>query len=213
MPDAKPTQAFVPVKEVRNGIIVLKDGGYRGVMMCSSINFALKSEDEQKAIIGGFQTFLNTLDFSVEIVIHSRKMDIRPYLALLNERVAAQTSEMMQIQLREYIAFIQSFMEGSDIMTKTFYIIVPYSPVVLPVGTSVPDIFGGAKKPSASGITSSFEEHRIQLEQRMALVAGGLSGTGLRVAPLQTEEVIELLYKSFNVGEVDGPIQQEIGKA
>ncbi len=81
----KATQSFVPVKEVRNGVVILKDDGYRGIMMCSSINFALKSEDEQKAIIGGFQTFLNTLDFSVEIVVHSRKMDIRPYLALLQD--------------------------------------------------------------------------------------------------------------------------------
>lgn len=208
MADAKPTQAFVPVKEVRNGIVVLKDGGYRGILMCSSINFALKSEDEQRAIIGGFQTFLNTLDFSVEIVIHSRKMDIRPYLALLNERLAAQTSEMMQIQLREYIAFIQSFMEGSDIMTKTFYIVVPYAPVGVSVSTPAPGIFGGSKKPAAAGMASSFEEHRIQLEQRMALVSGGLSGTGLRAAPLGTEEVIELLYRSFNVGEIDSPMQQ-----
>lgn len=209
MVDAKPTQTFVPVKEVRNGIIFLKDGGYRGIMMCSSINFALKSEDEQKAIIGGFQTFLNTLDFSIEIVIHSRKMDIRPYLALLNERLTVQTSEMMQIQLREYIAFIQSFMEGSDIMTKTFYIIVPYSPVGVSVPTATSGMFGGAKKPQSAGMTSSFEEHRIQLEQRMALVAGGLSGTGLRAVPLGTEEVIELLYHSFNVGEIDTPMKQE----
>lgn len=201
MPDAKPTQAFVPVKEIRNGVVILKDGGYRGILMCSSLNFALKSEDEQRAIIGGFQTFLNTLDFSVQIVVHSRKMDIRPYLALLNERLDAQQSELMRIQVREYVQFIQSFMEGSDIMTKVFYLVVPYSPAIAgEVVSSLPVL--GKKKPSSESETGgSFEEYRVQLEQRMALVAGGISATGLRAVPLGTEEIIELLYRSFNLSE------------
>lgn len=210
MAPATPTQAFVPVKEVRNGIVILKEGGYRGILMCSSLNFALKSEDEQRAIIGGFQTFLNTLDFSIEILIHSRRMDIRPYLSLLNERLGAQTSEMMSIQVREYIQFIQNFMAGSDIMTKLFYIIVPYTPALTPVvkPTDLP-FLGTQKTATPLGIDAAFEEHKVQLEQRMALVAGGLSGTGLRAVPLQTEEVIELLYRSFNVGELETPIKAE----
>ena len=97
---ASPTQQFVPVKEIRNGIIVLKDGGYRGVLICSSVNFGLKSADEQHAITLGFQNFLNTLDFSIQIVINSRKMDLRPYLTLLEGKEADQTSELMRIQLR-----------------------------------------------------------------------------------------------------------------
>lgn len=209
MAEAKSTQAFVPVKEIRNGVIVLKDGGgYRGVLMCSSINFALKSADEQRAIIGGFQTFLNTLDFTIEIVVHSRKMDIRPYLALLNERTESQTSELMRIQLREYIQFIQNFMAGSDIMTKIFYIVVPYTPaLVAPLQTSAVPFLGKQAPPKPAGLDTAFEEHRVQLEQRIALVAGGLSGTGIRAVPLGTEEVIELLYRSFNVGEFETPIK------
>lgn len=206
MPDSKPTQTFVPVREVRNGIVVLKDGGYRGVLMCSSINFALKSEDEQRAIIGGFQNFLNTLDFSVQIVAHSRKMDIRPYLQLLETRRDAQKTELMQIQLREYIQFIKNFIEGSDIMTKIFYLVVPYSPTpVADVGKSLPFFSGGNAK-SPVGLTETFEEHRVQLEQRMALVSSSLMATGLRAVPLGTEEVIELLYRSFNLGELETPI-------
>src|SRR6266481_4175489 len=127
MPASKPAQAFVPVSEVRSGVVILKEGGYRGIMLCSSLNFALKSEDEQRAIIGGFQNFLNTLDFTVQIVVHSRKTDVRPYLALLNERLEHQTTELMRIQVREYIAFIRNFIEGSDIMTTTFYVVVPYT--------------------------------------------------------------------------------------
>ncbi|KND51219.1 MAG: hypothetical protein ABA06_02825 [Parcubacteria bacterium C7867-001] len=201
MPDAKPTQAFVPVKEIRNGVVILKDGGYRGILMCSSLNFALKSEDEQRAIIGGFQTFLNTLDFSVQIVVHSRKMDIRPYLALLNERLDAQQSELMRIQVREYVQFIQSFMEGSDIMTKVFYLVVPYSPAIAGEMVSSLPMLGKKKTAGESETSGSFEEYRVQLEQRMALVAGGISATGLRAVPLGTEEIIELLYRSFNLSE------------
>ncbi len=205
MATSKSTQSFVPVQVVRNGVVILKDGGYRGIMMCSSLNFALKSEDEQKAIIGGFQNFLNTLDFSIQIVIHSRKMDIRPYLALLQERMEVQTSELMRIQLREYQAFIRNFIEGADIMTKTFYIVVPYSVVNVKQAVSALPFFGGSSKPD-SGEDSSFEETRVQLEQRMALVAGGLASSGLRAVPLNTEEIIELLYRSFNLADMENPI-------
>lgn len=207
MPDAKPTQAFVPIREIRNGVVILKEGGYRGVLMCSSINFALKSEDEQKAVIGGFQSFLNTLDFSVEIVIHSRRMDIRPYLALLEERVNQQKTELMQIQLREYISFVKNFIEGSDIMTKLFYLVVPFDAApASSVASSFP-LFGQTAAAGPQGMTDAFEEHRIQLEQRMTLVAGGLMGTGLRVVPLGTEELIELFYRSFNLGAQETPIR------
>lgn len=205
MPDANPTQAFVPVKEVRNGIIVLKDGGYRGVLMCSSLNFALKSEDEQKAIIGGFQNFLNTLDFSVQIVVHSRRMDIRPYLAFLETLEPAQKTDLMRIQLREYIQFVKNFIEGSDIMTKLFYVVVPFTPAAgAAVASALP--FLGGKKPAENAFSGSFEEHRVQLEQRMSLVTSTLMSTGLRAVPLGTEEVIELLYRSFNLGELETPI-------
>jgi type IV secretory pathway VirB4 component len=203
---SKATQAFVPVKEVRNGVVLLKDGGYRGILMCSSINFSLKSEDEQRGIIGGFQTFLNSLDFSVQIVVHSRKMDIRPYLQLLNERMDAQSTELMRLQLREYIAFIENFVTGADIMTKTFYVVVPYAPsgnseLARSLG------FGKKAAPAEESGDVTFEEHRVQLEQRMSLAASGLAASGLRAIALGTEEIIELLYRSFNLGDMENPIR------
>lgn len=210
MPDAKPTQAFVPVQEIRNGVIILKNGGYRGILMCSSVNFALKSEDEQRAIIGGFQSFLNTIDFSVEIVVHSRRMDIRPYLALLEERAGAQATELMQIQLREYIQFVKNFIEGAEIMTKVFYVVVPYDAVtVKKVAGGLPSILPTPERPRTEGLSGEFEEARIQLEQRMNVVAAGLSGSGVRAVPLDTEAVIELMYRSFNVGDIETPIKQQ----
>src|SRR5487761_2515999 len=127
---ADTTQQFVPVKEIRNGVVILKDGSYHGVLICSSINFGLKSAEEQHAITLGFQNFLNTLDFSIQIVVNSRRMDLRPYLALLEEKAPEQKSELMRIQLREYIEFVHSFADQANIMTKSFYIVVPYAPKV-----------------------------------------------------------------------------------
>ncbi len=211
MPESKSAQSFVPVKEVRNGIVILKDGSYRGILMCSSINFSLKSDDEQQAIISGFQSFLNTLDFSIEIVVHSRKMDIRPYLSLLNERMGAQTSELMRIQLREYIQFIQNFIAGSDIMTKLFYLVVPYTPSGasnIAASFKIPGLGGNEQGSTTSGLSQSFDRDRAQLAQRMALVASGISSSGLRAVELGTEEIIELLFRSFNPGETENSIRQ-----
>lgn len=207
MTESKSSQSFVPVKEVRNGVIVLKNGGYRGVLMCSSTNFALKSPDEQHAIIGGFQNFLNTLDFSIEIVIHSRKMDIRPYLATLAEREGAQQTELMKVQVREYTKFIGNFIEGADIMTKLFYVIVPYEAALVGQGGAGLPFFGKKDDTPKEGLTEGFAQHRAQLEQRMALVSSGLISTGIRAAALGTEEVIELLYRSFNLGDLETPIK------
>lgn len=200
------TQQFVPIKEIRNGIIIMKDGGYRGVLICSSINFGLKSADEQHAITMGFQNFLNTLDFSIQIVVNSRRMDLRPYLALLEEKAPEQRSELMRIQLHEYIEFVRSFTDQASIMTKSFYIVVSYAPHV-----TTASALGFLQRRSApvknAAAETSFEEDRAQLEQRLALVSSGLSGTGVRAVPLGTEEVIELLYRSFNPGELENPIR------
>lgn len=209
MASTKATQSFVPVKEVRNGVVILKNDGYRGILMCSSINFALKGEDEQRAIIGGFQSLLNTLDFSIQIAVHSRKTDIRPYLALLAEREATQATELMRLQLREYIAFIRNFIDSSDIMTKMFYVVVPYAPSAGSAASNAVSFLNRKKEggePTGTTQESSFEESRVQLEQRMALVVQGLASSGVRAIPLGTEEIIELLYRSFNLSELESPI-------
>ncbi|MFA7302432.1 MAG: hypothetical protein WC030_01670 [Candidatus Paceibacterota bacterium] len=199
------TQQFVSVKEIKNGIVILKDGSFRGILICSSINFGLKSADEQHAITLGFQNFLNTLDFSIQIVVNSRKMDLRPYLALLAGKADEQKTDLMKIQLREYIEFVRSFADQANIMTKSFYVVVPYAPRTTASSALGFLHRGGAGDTAAA--QASFEEDRIQLEQRLTLVASGLAGTGVRAVPLGTEEVIELLYRSFNPGELENPIR------
>lgn len=204
------TQEFVPIKEVRDGILILKDGGMRAILLCSSMNFSLKSDDERNAILLQFQDFLNSLDFSVEILIQSRKLDIRPYIALLEERETKQENNLMKIQVREYIEFIRNFTESTNIMTKHFFIVVPYTPAII-TGASAGGIisslgFGGKKK-GATTNDAGFDENRSQLEERLSVVEQGLVRTGIRVVRLGTEEAIELFYKAFNPGETEKPIK------
>lgn len=203
--NAKPTQSFVPIKEIRDGIILLKDGSLRTILLASSLNFALKSSDEQQSIIFQFQNFLNSLNFSVQIYTQSRRLDIRPYIALLEERLRDQVGDLMKMQTREYIEFIKSFTESTNIMTKSFFIVIPYTPAVLSGVSAVKSTFLG-NKTNVNDEKSSFEENRSQLQQRIEVVEQGLVRCGIRIAELGTEELIELFYKTFNPGDVDKPI-------
>jgi type IV secretory pathway VirB4 component len=206
---AKATQDFVPIKEIRDGVVILKDGSMRSILLASSINFALKSADEQQAILMQFQDFLNSLDFSVQIFIESRRLDIRPYLALLEQRYKEQTIDLMKLQTREYIEFIKNFTESVSIMTKSFFIIVPYMPPVLTSSGGL-NILNKKKGTTASKVldaTAQFEENRSQLDQRLSVVEQGLSRCGIRVIKLGSEEMVELYYKLFNPGETEKPIQ------
>lgn len=203
--NAKPTQSFVPIKEIRDGIIVLKDGSLRTILLASSLNFALKSADEQQSIIFQFQNFLNSLNFSIQIYTQSRRLDIRPYIALLEDRLKDQVGDLMKMQTREYIEFIKSFTESTNIMTKSFFIVIPYSPAVLSGVSAVKSTFLGNKN-NINDEKSSFEENRSQLQQRIEVVEQGLVRCGIRIAELGTEELIELFYKTFNPGDVDKPI-------
>src|ERR1035437_1797176 len=123
--NAKATQEFIPIKEVRDGIVVLKNDELRAIVLANSVNLSLKSADEQQATIMQFQNFLNTLDFSVQISIQSRRLDIRPYLLLLENRIKVQSEPLLKLQTREYIGFIRRFTEDVSIMTKSFFLIVP----------------------------------------------------------------------------------------
>jgi len=203
------TQDFVPIKEVRNGVVILKDGGLRSVMMASSINLALKGAQEQEAVIQQFQGFLNSLDFTVQFFIESRKLDIRPYLALLEERLALEMDDLMKLQIREYITFIKDFTERANIMSKNFFIIVPYDPALMGQGKgasgALGSLLGVSTGDNAPMSDELFEQYRSQLEQRVGLVEQGIVRTGVRVVPLGTEEVIELFYKLFNPGELEKP--------
>ncbi|MFA5001115.1 MAG: hypothetical protein WC531_02710 [Candidatus Paceibacterota bacterium] len=202
------TQDFVPLKEIRNGVAVLKDGSLRSILMVSSVNFGLKSNDERAAIISEFQNFLNSLDFSLQIFIQSRRLDIRPYLAMLEQRKLDQTNELLKVQIKEYIEFIRFFTDQNNVMTKNFFAVVPYTPAIvnLKQGGLLSKVLG--KKTTASArdqANSNFEENVAQLNQRQNVVKNGLMRIGLQAEPLGTEELIEIYFKIFNPGETGTP--------
>ncbi len=206
MPISKATQEFVPIKEIRDGVIILKDGSMRAVVMASSVNFALKSVDEQQAVIMQFQNFLNSLDFSIQISIESRALDIRPYIAILEERYKKELGDLMKIQIREYVQFITSFVEQTSIMKKDFFVIIPFSPTIKSSSGNPLDQIMNKQKISKNTDDENFEENRTQLEQRIGTVSQGLSGCGIRTVQLGTEEIVELFYKIFNPGDMEKPI-------
>jgi len=210
MPTAKTTQEFVPIKEVRDGVIIMKDGSMRGIVLSTSLNFALKSADEQEAIIYQFQNFLNSLDFSVQISIQSRQLDIRPYLATLEKRYTDELNDLLKIQIKEYIGFVKNFTENQNIMSKTFFVVIPFMPVSFGAkkGEGLGSFLPSAnKKEVKTAKTDNFEENRMQLEQRVSVVQQGLLRCGIKSASLGTEEAIELFYKLFNPGDTEKPMK------
>ena len=193
------TQEFVAVRDIRDGIVILKNGQMCSILLASSINFALKSLDEQRAILQQFQLFLNTLDFSLQIYVQSRKLNIEPYLELLQSRESAQDNDLMRIQLREYMDFIRTFMNEVDVMSKNFFVVIPYTPGAMNIKKGITDMF--TKSRAATPSDNTFEENRIQLEQRVGIVEQGLVRLGVRTIPLKNDELVELYYHIFNPGE------------
>lgn len=202
------TQDFVPIKEIRGGTIILEDGSMHSILFVASLNFALKSYDEQMATIAQFQNFLNSLEFSIQIVIQSRKLDIRPYVATLEEKRRDQENDLIKMQINEYMQFVQNFSDSVNIMEKKFFVVVSYTPPTIAAsGTNSPlSKFLNRNQDQQITNDEQFEEAKSQLEQRVDLVSAGISRTGLRLAPLGTEEAIEVLYRIFNPGESEKPI-------
>jgi len=204
--EAQPTQKFVEVKEIKDGAIILENGSLRRVLMVSGINFELKSEEEQNVITYAYQNFLNTLDFSVQIVIHSRKLNIDNYLDKLSERGSIETNELLKNQISEYIEFIRSYVELNAVMAKNFFVVVPYDPIIISEGgKKIFDLFkfGSKTKTKTSNTEESLEQKMIQLNQRTEQVINGLSQIGLRVVALNDEELIELFYNLYNPSNIE----------
>jgi len=209
------TQEFLEIKDIREGVLVLRNNGIRGILMVSSMNFALKSKDEQNAIIFAFQNFLNSLDFSCQIVVQSRNINITPYLDIIKGLEEKQTSELMKAQTSAYHDFIQELVQGNSIMTKSFYVTVPYTLTeILGLGATgkqfnfLKKMFGkkgagGSKDQQLSD--EDFEKCKNQLWQRMEFLAMGLKRCGLEIIPLTTPELIELFWS------IHHPAEAEIG--
>jgi hypothetical protein len=200
---SSPSQLLVPISEIKEGVISLKNGGLRSVLLVSSVNFALKSNEEQEAIINRFQDFLNSVDFSVQIIVQSRKLNIGPYLKNIKEMEKSQENELLRVQTAEYHDFVKELVESTNIMNKSFYVVVPYSLGENAKKKGVFSLLKEATSPSKGKIEDKrFSQLKAQLWQRVDHVASSLSAMSMRAIPLNTEELIELFYEAYNPGGV-----------
>lgn len=192
-------QHHLDIEEIKDDCVVLKDGTLRAVVLVSSINFALKSEDEQIAVIQGYTQFLNSFDFSIQIVIQSRKLDIDDYLDRLKVVEREQTNELLRMQTAEYRQYIKELVEMADIMSKRFYMVLPYSPL-----SNKEKGFFARLKETLSPTTiihlkqQKFEKYKNELFKRVDYVIDSLSSIGLKSVQLDTQSLIELFYNTYN---------------
>ncbi len=189
MAEKTSTQQFLEIDQIRDGVMILKNKTLRGVLIVSSVNFALKSVEEQNSIIYQFQDFLNSLDFSTQILCQSRKLNITGYLDKINFLEENQTNEMLRAQTKEYKNFIQNIVANQDILIKNFFVIIPYATIEA-TGLTIP----GKKKESPQLTEEVFQRCKSQLWQRMEFAALGLRRCGLQAVPLTSPELIELFW-------------------
>ena len=195
------SQQFVVIKEIKDGVLYLKQGGLRKVLMVNGINFDLKSQEEQQFTLNSFQSFLNALDFSVQFFVHSRKVNISTYLEKIKARKAQEQNELLQLQIEEYGEFISSFVEKNPIISKDFFIVVPYDPIVVVEQTrkNILGLFSKSKKQNKdSQVADSASKHVEQLNYRVDGVTAGLEQIGLHTTPLNDDELTELYYNLYN---------------
>ena len=205
-----PTQQFLEMDQIREGVLILKNKSLRGVLMVSSLNFALKSDDEQQAIVYQFQSFLNSLDFSVEIVIQSRILNITGYLEKLKELESKQKNELMRIQTADYRNFVSEMVSSRQILTKTFFVVIPFT-LIQSAKAHVSKIkIPNLKEAPVEFDEDSFQRAKSQLWQRMEFISAGLRRCGLQCSSLDSLELIELFWGLYHPEEAETGYYPEI---
>ncbi|TSC75914.1 MAG: hypothetical protein G01um101430_84 [Parcubacteria group bacterium Gr01-1014_30] len=195
-------------EQIREGVLLLKNKGLRAVIMASSLNFALKSEEEQQAILYQFQNFLNSLDFPVQILVQSRRLNITGYLDKLKTLEEKEENDLLKVQIANYRKFIAEIMAGGVIMQKSFYVVVPFSPIEGAEGTKLRQVAALARK--AELTEEGFQRAKTQLWQRVEFVVLGLRRCALQTAPLNSRELIELLWGFYHQPEAEKGYYPEI---
>ena len=195
----KTTQGFLRLSEIKNDCVVMSDGTLRAILNVSSTNFDLKSQEEQNSIIFSYQRFLNSLDFPIQILMQSRKMEVSNYIEKLKKIAQKQTNELLRVQTLEYIEFISRLIENASIMNKNFYVVVPLGESIFPAAAGFfSSIFGNGKAKEASQRIANFEKEAEKLALRVNAVQSNLNGAGVRAERLNTEQIMQLYYNSYN---------------
>jgi hypothetical protein len=201
-----PTQRFLDIAEIKENVVIMKDGTIRAVLLVSSINFALKNVDEQNAIVQAYMGFLNSIDFPIQVVIQSRRMNIDDYLNRLKAAEKQQEKDLLRNQIADYRDYVAQLVKLGDIMQKRFYIVVPLDPAASEETDTVKKRRGFFVRlrelltPSVAIRLSEkrFKEKRHDLMLRVNSVMGGLSSMSLNAALLDTQSLIELFYTVYN---------------
>lgn len=194
-----PTQRYLDIAEIREDTVVLKDGTLRAVIMVSSINFALKSQEEQQATIQSYMQFLNSLDHPIQVVIQSRKMNVDAYMGALKKREAEINNDLLKAQIRDYRGFVNELVDLGEIMQKRFYVVVPYDPVSDKKRNFWAKLSEAIMPATIVKLNEKkFQERRYEVMQRVSIIQGGLTGMGLQSAVLDTQSLIELYYTVYN---------------
>lgn len=194
-----PSQQHLLIAEIKNDTVVMKDGTLRAVLLVSSINFALKNEDEQNAIVSAYVSFLNSLDHPLQVVMQSRKLQIKPYIEKLSVRERQQTNELLRTQIADYRSFVSQLVELGEIMSKQFYVIVPYDPL----SNKNKSFWARLSEVLQPAITvrlktDRFLKRKHDLDLRIRQVQSGLTSMGLTAVRLDTQSLIELFYSTYN---------------
>ena len=192
-------QRHLDIAEIKDDVVILKDGTLRSVLMVSSINFALKSEDEQQAIISQYVSFLNSLEFPLQVVIQSRRLNIEKYIEKLKEAERNQKNELLKIQIADYRAFVNELVDLGQIMQKHFFVVIPYSPL----SDKQKGFFqraGEVLSPATSVRLAEdrFQQRKSALEIRVGHIKSALNSMGLKSVRLDTQGLIELYYRVYN---------------
>jgi hypothetical protein len=193
------TQQYLDIAEIKKDTLVMKDGTVRAILLVSSINFALKDEEEQRAIISAYVSFLNNLDFPAQIVIQSREFNIEKYIEDLKQKEKEQTNELLKAQTKEYIQYVQELVSMGNIMKKKFYLSIPYNPLSDEHKNFFQSLTDAFKPGSLVKLKEDrFNRYKGELDRRVDSVVSGLASSNLSSARLDTQSLIELFYNSYN---------------
>jgi len=199
------TQEFIDIKDIRDDMIILKSGGVRKILLLSTINFELKSQEERQAIINQYQAFLNSLEFPIQILISSRQANIEEYINGIQEKEKSETNPLIKMQIEEYINFIKNLVDIGNITTKNFLLIVPYYPKVSEtaegIGKKLSQLIAKITGKSVQKEEINEEQYiewRHQISQRTEYIIASLTRLGIKAIPLDTESLIELMYGYYN---------------
>ena len=207
------TQKYLDIAEIRDDVVVMKDGTLRAVLLASSINFALKSEEEQEALISAYAGFLNTLEFPLQVVIQSRKLNIDNYIERLKQSEKEQTNELLKMQIADYRSFVGELVDMGHIMSKRFYVVVPFNPL----SDKRKSFFARLKEIFIPAITLGMKQERFlqrkkNLTSRVDHIMGQLQSMSLAAVMLDTQSLIELYYNSYNLDLAETEKMVEVGK-